>query len=835
MTWIDPGSWLGLESSPYYKCLVWRDFAIDATYRPREVEPRWQARWQDAGIGEVDLGAAKRPYYNLMMFPYPSAEGLHVGNVFAFTGADIHGRLRAMQGYDVFEPIGFDAFGIHSENTAIKQGIHPKALVAANTQNFRRQLRRMGGRFSWSHTLDSTDPAYYRWTQWIFLKLFEAGLAYRKQAPVNWCPSCRTVLADEQVISGHCERCDSVVEQRNLEQWFFRITAYADRLLDHLPDLDWSELIKTAQANWIGRSTGASLTFSLIGPASGEIEVFTTRPDTLYGATFLALAPSHPLAAAIPTAEFRPKVAAYIEQAAKADPAEIGTERAKTGVLTGAFARHPLTKEALPILVADYVLAGYGSGAVMGVPGHDQRDFDFAQALGLNIQRVVAASADDIGPLHEAFTDESGVLVNSGPYDGLSVAAAKAAITARAEHDGFGEAKTTLHLRDWLISRQRYWGPPIPVVYCDACGTVGVPEEELPVLLPETEDYVPQGTGASPLASIPGFVNTACPRCHGPARRETDVSDNFLCSSWYFLRYPSHPEVTDRPYDPELIDKWLPVDSYIGGREHAVLHLLYTRFICMALFDLGLLPFEEPFRRFRAHGTITFQGGKMSKSRGNVVTPDDLFDRYGADTTRLYLMFLGPYQEGGDYSERNIEGIWRFLQRVHRLVKDAKSPPKTCASAHLADLHRVVKRVTEDLEALKYNTAIAGLMEYNNLLRQRTDPVSHQELATFTLLLAPLAPHLAEELWQALGGAFSVHSQPFPSYDPSLLIEDTATVVVQVDGRVRARLTVSAGTAEAEVRRQALALDSVQRHLDGAEVERLVFVPDRLVNIVRKI
>ena len=804
---------------------------MDETYRPQEIEPRWQARWRAAGVGEVDLHGAQRPYYNLMMFPYPSAEGLHVGNVFAFTGADIHGRLRAMQGYDVFEPMGFDAFGIHSENTAIRLGIHPKELVAQNTQNFRRQLERLGGRFAWSHVLDSTDPAYYRWTQWIFLKLFEAGLAYRKEAPVNWCPSCRTVLADEQVISGRCERCDTVVEQRNLEQWFFKITAYADRLLDNLADMDWSEVIKTAQTNWIGRSQGAALTFSVLEPAHGQIEVFTTRPDTLYGVTFLTLAPSHPLALAIASDRCRPEVERYIAEAARREEAGSG-ERAKTGVQTGAFARHPLTQAALPILVADYVLAGYGTGAVMGVPGHDQRDFDFAQAMGLAVTRVVAASPGDQGVLLEAYTDEAGVLVNSGPYDGMRVAEAKQAITARAEEDGFGRAETTYHLRDWLISRQRYWGPPIPIVYCDGCGVVGVPEAELPVLLPESEDYVPQGTGASPLAAIPDFVNTRCPRCGGPARRETDVSDNFLCSSWYFLRYPSHPAVTDRPFDPDLVAKWLPVDSYIGGREHAVLHLLYTRFICFALHDLGWLPFAEPFRRFRAHGTITKGGAKMSKSRGNVVTPDALFDRYGADVTRLYLMFLGPYQEGGDYSDRNIEGIWRFLQRLYQLVTASRGGVENCQPQHLADLHRVVKRVGDDLEALKYNTAIAALMEYTTYLRQRQEPASQQELRTLTLLLAPLAPHLAEELWAKLGGAFSVHSQAFPTYDPAQLVARTATVVVQVDGRVRDRLTVPAGSGQQEVADRAMALPSVQKHLQGAQVERVVFVPDRLLNIV---
>ena len=805
---------------------------MQTTYDPKAIERKWQERWQESGIYEVDLRNARNPYYNLMMFPYPSAEGLHVGNVYAFTGADIHGRYKAMRGLDVFEPMGFDAFGIHSENFAIKRGIHPKTLIAGNVKHFREQLTRLGGRFAWSHAVETTDPDYYRWTQWIFLQFFKAGLAQRRKAPVNWCPSCKTVLANEQVISGRCERCDSEVGQRELEQWFFDITRYADRLLDNLDELDWSDVIKTAQRNWIGRSDGAELRFALARDSATTIPVFTTRPDTVYGATFLVLAPEHPLVGRLVTRETEAAVHAYVHQAAgRSQEDRIGGQD-KTGVFTGSYAVNPFSGNEIPIYIADYVLYGYGTGAIMAVPGHDERDFAFARQHGLPIVRVVTEPGGVTGELAEAFT-EPGVATASGPLDGLPSAEAKEAAIRTAEERGVGKRHRTYHLRNWLISRQRYWGPPIPVVYCEKCGIVGVPEDELPVLLPDVQDFVPKGTGESPLAAIPAFVETTCPSCHGPAKRETDVSDNFLDSAWYFLRYPSSDDLR-HAFDPELTRSWLPVDSYIGGKEHAVLHLLYTRFVCMALHDLGYLDFEEPFKRFRAHGVIVRGGTKMSKSRGNVVNPDEFFERYGADTLRAYLMFMGPYEEGGDFSDQGIEGIYRFLNRVYHLVRKNAGTPAVDASADTLRLrHQTVRRVTEDIEGLKYNTALAALMEYLNGL-QRESAVATQDLLTLVLVLAPFAPHLTEELWQALGQPYSVHRAAWPSYDAQLLVAKTVTVVVQVDGKLRDRLQLPAGLDEAEVRKAALQSDSVQRFLPDGATLRFVYVPDRLLSIVTR-
>ncbi len=805
---------------------------MNTTYDPTAIERKWQQRWQETGIYEVDLAHAKQPYYNLMMFPYPSAEGLHVGNVYAFTGADIHGRYQAMRGKDVFEPMGFDAFGIHSENFAIKRGIHPKTLIAGNVRHFREQLTRLGGRFAWSHAVETTDPDYYRWTQWIFLQFFKAGLAQRRKAPVNWCPSCKTVLANEQVISGRCERCDSEVGQRELEQWFFDITRYADRLLDNLDHLDWSDVIKTAQRNWIGRSDGAELRFALVKDQAKAISVFTTRPDTAFGATFLVLAPEHPLVGDLKTPETEAEVEAYVRQAAERSQEDRVGGQDKTGVFTGGYAVNPFNGKQIPIYIADYVLYGYGTGAIMAVPGHDARDFDFATKYGLPIVRVVAGPDGDRSTLTAAYED-TGTAIASGPFDGLPTAEAKEAAIRLAEERGIGQRHRTYHLRNWLISRQRYWGPPIPVVYCDRCGTVGVPEEELPVLLPDVQDFVPKGTGESPLAAIPSFVETTCPSCHGPARRETDVSDNFLDSAWYFLRYPSsHDE--EHAFDPDLTRKWLPVDSYIGGKEHAVLHLLYTRFVCMALHDLGYLDFEEPFERFRAHGVIVRGGTKMSKSRGNVVNPDEFFDRYGADTLRSYLMFMGPYEEGGDFSDQGIEGIYRFLNRVYHLVRKNAGQSASAASPDVVRLrHQTIRRVTEDVEGLKYNTALAALMEYLNGL-QRASSVAREDLQTLVLLLAPFAPHLTEELWQALGQSYSVHQAAWPTYDADVLVAKTVTLVVQVDGKLRERLQLPAGLDEAAVREAALHSDAVRRFLpDGASL-RFVHVPDRLLSIVTR-
>jgi leucyl-tRNA synthetase len=621
-------------------------------YHPQDIERRWQETWYRTAIYEPDIRHAPRPYYNLMMFPYPSAAGLHIGNLFAFVGADIHGRFMAMSGHDVFEPIGFDAFGIHSENYAIKQGIHPRILTARNVERFREtQLKISGNRYDWPHALDTTDPSYYRWTQWIFVQLFKAGLAERKSAAVNWCPSCMTVLANEQVIDGLCERCDTPVVQRELEQWFFKITSYAQRLLDNLEWIDWSEVVKIAQRNWIGRTE-----------------------------------------------------------------------------------------------------------------------------------------------------DEDG--------------------------------SVSYRLRDWLISRQRYWGPPIPIVYCDACGTVPVPENQLPVLLPEVEDWKPTGTGSSPLAAIESFVNTTCPSCGGPARRETDVSDNFLDSAWYFLRYPS-AEFADRPFDAELTAKWLPVDMYIGGREHSVLHLMYTRFITMALHDLGHLPFDEPFKRFRAHGIITKDGAKISKSRGNVINPDEYIDAWGADTLRTYLMFMGPYTQGGDFSDRGISGIRRFLNRVWNLVVrqagrlNAEAPP----AEHRRQLHQAIQTVTEDIRELGYNTAIAALMQYMSAIQSRAELYA-EEVEGLLLMLAPFAPHMAEELWERIGRPYSIHQQPWPVADPALLVRATDTIAIQINGRTRATIELPAGIAQADAIASARQVEAIQRHLNGTAIQRAVYVPGRIINLV---
>jgi leucyl-tRNA synthetase len=692
-------------------------------YEPQAVERRWQRVWAESRIYESDVQTAQKPFYALMMFPYPSAEGLHVGNLYAFTGADIYARFMAMRGHDVFEPMGFDAFGIHSENFAIQQGVHPRVLTAHNVERFREtQLKRSGCRFDWSHSVNTTDPEYYRWTQWIFVQLFNAGLATRRTAPVNWCPADRTVLADEQVINGRCERCDTPVEQKELEQWFLRITEYADRLLQNLDTLDWSDSVKHAQRAWIGRSDGAEITLN-VGDA--ELKVFTTRPETISGMTYVVLAPEHSLVARITTAQRRAEVVEYVERArGKTELERQQHARVKTGVFTGACAVNPYNGERVPIWIADYVLGSYGTGAIMAVPAHDARDREFAEAFDLPIRE-----ADLLTP---------------------------------QEVKRISEPRVQYRLRDWLISRQRYWGTPIPIVYCNACGPRAVPEDQLPVLLPDVEDWLPRGTGRSPLADVPSFVETTCPECGGPARRETDVCDNFLDSAWYFLRYPSTAR-SDRAFDPELTAKWLPVDMYVGGAEHSVLHLLYSRFITMALHDLGHLTFEEPFRRFRAHGLLIKNGAKMSKSRGNVVNPDAYFDRHGADTLRMYLMFIGPYDRGGEWTDSGISGIRRFLGRVWDLVAArADSADANMMAAPLRSvLDRTIAKVTSDLEAMRYNTAIAALMTYSNTLRDRST-VYLEELRALVLMLAPFAPHLAEELWSRLGGAYSVHQQPFP-------------------------------------------------------------------------
>ena len=799
-------------------------------YDPPRLERHWQDVWTRTGIYQTDLADATRPFYNLMMFPYPSAEGLHVGNMYAFTGADIYGRFTAMRGQDVFEPMGFDAFGIHSENFAIKRGIHPRLLTTENVERFREtQLKRSGCRFDWSHEVDTTDARYYRWTQWIFLQLFKAGLAVRRKAPVNWCPKDHTVLADEQVIDGRCERCDTLVVQRDLEQWFLRITAYAERLLANLDHLDWSEHVKAAQRAWIGRSTGLEFSMRVDGHTNTSVEVFTTRPDTVFGVTYVVLAPEHPLVERLTTPEQSSKVDAYRAQTRTRSELERQQgEREKTGAFTGAYAINPANRKRIPIWIADYVLPSHGTGAIMAVPAHDARDWEFANAFGLPIRRVIVPPD---GEPQGAFVGE-GVVVDSDSFSGESSRTASERISRWFEERQIGRRTVQYRLRDWLVSRQRYWGPPIPIVYCERCDLVPVPENQLPVRLPDVEDWMPRGTGSSPLAEVASFVETRCPTCGGPARRDTDVSDNFLDSAWYFLRYPSS-SVDDRPFDPELTAKWLPVDMYIGGAEHAVLHLLYSRFITMALHDLGHLPFEEPFLRFRAHGLLAKDGSKMSKSRGNVVNPDAYFDRLGADTLRMYLVFLGPYDRGGEFSDTSIGGIRRFLGRVWDLVvrhADRLVDEPAPLDARRA-LHRTIRAVTQDLENLRYNIAVAALMTYLNTLQER-DSLHDEEVAGLLLLLAPFAPHLAEELWARLAKPYSIHQQSFPVASEALLEVETLPVGVQINGRTRGLVQLAPEASEAEALEAARQVDAARQALDQASVRRVIYVPRRIINLV---
>jgi leucyl-tRNA synthetase len=817
-------------------------------YDPNVTEKKWQESWAAEGTNEPDLDGAERPFYNLMMFPYPSAEGLHVGNLYAFTGADFYGRYRRLRGEDVFQPIGFDAFGIHSENYALKANVHPMELIPRSIETFTRQLKRAGIMYDWSHTVTTTDPAYYRWTQWIFLQLYKAGLAEKKEAPVNWCPSCKTVLANEQVEGGKCERCGTEVGQRLLSQWFFRITDYTERLLENLDWIDWSDSTLTAQRNWIGRSEGALISFDLADGADGRIEVFTTRPDTLFGATFMVLAPEHPLVDALTAEERRDEVAAYRTAAAAVDLVERKKtdDKTKTGVFTGGHAVNPVTGEEIPVWIADYVLMEYGTGAIMAVPAHDQRDFEFARQFGLKIRPVVAppelveAGEDpatvelELGEQAYVEHSEGERLINSGKYSGLEAAEGGERIVADLGEQGLGEPRVNYRLHDWCISRQRYWGPPIPILYCDQCGMVPVPEAELPVVLPHVEQFKPGDDGIAPLAKEETFYRATCPSCGGEARRETDVSDTFLDSAWYFLRYPS-TDFDDRPMDAARTDRWLPVDSYIGGEEHAVLHLLYSRFITMALHDLGHLPFEEPYLRFRKHGLIIREGAKMSKSKGNVVNPDEYIDRYGADTFRTYLMFLGPYQEGGDFREAGIAGPQRFLSRVSDAVEAAVEAQATGFPDPDVEraVHATIKQVTEDFETLSFNTAIAALMELLNEMRAGGRVPTLDEVRPFVVLLGPIAPHLAEELWSMLGGESSLFDHAtWPEYDPAKLVTDSVELPVQVNGKLRGTISVARGAGEDEVREAALADEGVSRHAAKDRIVKTIYVPDRLLNLV---
>ena len=808
-------------------------------YDPRAIEKKWQDRWENDHLYEVieDPGATK--YYALTMFPYPSGE-LHIGHWYAMAPSDVRARYKRMQGYNVLHPMGFDAFGLPAENAAIKHGIHPYTWTMGNIERMRAQLRTMGCIYDWSREVVSCQPDYYTWTEWFFLKLYEAGLAYRGTAPVNWCPQCQTVLANEQVVGeGECERCGAIVTKRDMEQWFFRITSYAEELLD-FSKVDWPERIKAIQTNWIGRSEGAEISFGLNHPGveEKEIRVFTTRPDTVFGVTYFLLSPEHQLVPKLTTADRKTEVEDYVLWCRRqADYERTALGREKSGVFLGSYVINRFNKECVPIWITDYVLSSYGTGAVMGVPAHDERDFEFAKKFDLPIRPVIAPQDWDGTPFEEAYLGD-GNLVNSGEFNGLPAEEGFKAICQKLEREGWGKAARAYRIRDWLISRQRYWGAPIPIVYCGQCGIVPVPEEDLPVLLPPDAEFRP--TGESPLKYCDSFVNTTCPKCSGRGKRETDTMDTFMCSNWYFLRYTS-PGVDYGPYDNSKLNYWMPVDLYTGGAEHAVLHLMYSRFFIKALRDIGLLEFDEPFTRLYNQGTISYGGGKMSKSKGNVVSPDVYVSKLGADAVRTYLMFVGPWNLGGEWSDSGIVGLSRWLNRVWSLYdRDYQCRlVDTATDSQVRHMtHKTIRAVTFDLEEFRFNTMLARLMEFTNVLGpvQESANVSaetwEEALKILLLLLAPSAPHISEELWVRRGYPYSIHNQMWPSFDERLAEEDEVTVAVQVNGKLRDKLVVPAGISEEAVRTLALASERVRAHLDGRVVKKVIYVPGRIVNIV---
>ncbi|MCS6845348.1 MAG: leucine--tRNA ligase [Caldilineales bacterium] len=941
-------------------------------YNPQEIERKWQQRWEADGLYRTVEDPNRPKFYFLTMLPYPSGD-LHIGHWYAMTPSDAAARYRRMRGYNVFFPIGFDAFGLPAENAAIKHGIHPYRWTMANIERMRRQLRSMGAMWAWDREAVTCDPEYYKWTQWFFLKLYDHGLAYRKFQAVDFCPSCNTTLAREQVWGEdkRCERCDTPVIKKELEQWFFKITNYAEELL-RFDGIDWPERVRLMQTNWVGRSEGAEVVFTVApeclpdaAPGEERLVVFTTRPDTLWGATFMVLAPEHPLVARITTEEQRSQVEAYVEQARRLDEiTRTAADKEKTGVFTGAYAVNPVNGRRIPIWIGDYVMMTYGTGAIMGVPSHDERDFAFALKYGLPIVPVIErpdgrakslvwegsvragfaqalAEADipfeyvaipDRGrffgvtltdgaaidayarllqsylhPGHWAdivgmrwhvvfddgimtldsaeadqaimarchagydymrrfqttmqmwhaaewyrdvlFHDQFGTMINSGPFTGTPGDRAKAAVIAWLEEQGIGKAAVAYRLRDWLISRQRYWGAPIPIVYCPSCGTVPVPYGDLPVLLPEDAEFLP--TGESPLKFHEGFRYVKCPRCGGDAERETDTMDTFMCSSWYQYAYisPYHKagqrlSPDDLPWDKEKGDYWLPVDQYTGGIEHANMHLIYTRFFTKAMRDMGLVPFDEPMLRLFNQGIILGEDNeKMSKSRGNVVAPDDLVERYGADTVRAYLMFIGPWEMGGPWNSRGIEGVYRFMQDVWSLVVDEADgrPAQPPAEKEVRDLrrlaHQTIRDVTNDIETFSFNTAVAKLMALRNALKAGRSalagtPAWDEAVDNLLLLLAPIAPHIAEELWQRRHPGPSVHLQAWPTWDPEVAKEETVTLVVQVNGKVRGKVEAPAGVDEATARQLALAEPNVQRHIEGKTIRKVIFAEGKLVNIV---
>jgi len=781
-------------------------------YEPNKIEPKWQDRWEKERAFLAEDSSKKLKQYLLLEFPYPSGDGLHVGHCRPYCALDAIARQKRMAGANVLFPIGWDAFGLPTENYAIKHGIHPSIATEKNIANFKRQLKSLGLSFDWSREINTTDPKYYKWTQWIFLKLLEKGLAYQAEIPINWCPACKIGLANEEVVLGNCERCGAPVVRKIQKQWMLKITAYADRLIEDLEKLDFPERVKSQQINWIGKSFGTEVNFPIDNQQS-SINVFTTRADTLFGVTALVLAPEHPLAGKLVAEENREKVKEYIETAKnKSDFEREKLEKgSKSGVFTGSFCKHPLTDERIPIWIGDYVVATYGGGAVMMVPAHDKRDYDFAKKYGLGTKEVVS----------------DGVLIDSGKFTGLKSEEAIDKITKELEKKKLGGGMVQYKLRDWVFSRQHYWGEPMPLIHCQKCGTVPVPEKDLPVELPYVEKYQPTGTGESPLSAIQEWVNTKCPKCGGPAKRETDTMPNWAGSNWYYMRY-CDPNNDKALADPKKLKYWMPVDWYNGGMEHTTLHLLYSRFIYKFLFDIGAAPQNEPYQKRTSHGIVlAADGRKMSKSFGNVVNPDDIVKKYGADTLRIYEMFMGPFDQAIAWSEQGVKGVARFLGKIWKLNLKPRLKNKNLENL----VQKTIQKITNDLENVKFNTAISALMILVNEM-EKEESVSADDYEALLILLAPFAPHLAEELWSKLGHTTSVFEEQWPEFDPKLIKEDRITLVVQINGKVRDTIEVKADISEREARELTLSRKKVKNYILDKEIKKVFFVKGKLINIV---
>ena len=799
-------------------------------YNHKSIEKKWREKWEEKPVNpRVDEnGNKKQKYYCLDMFPYPSGNGLHVGHWRGYVISDVWSRYKLQQGYYIVHPMGWDAFGLPAENYAIKMGVHPAKSTAANVANIKRQINDIAALYDWDMEVNTTDPEFYKWTQWIFVKMFKEGLAYEKEFPINWCPSCKTGLANEEVVNGKCERCGAEVTKKNLRQWMLRITKYADRLLNDLDKLDWPEKVKKMQADWIGKSYGAEVDFPVEG-RDEKITVYTTRPDTLHGATFMVLAPEHELAASLATPETKEAVEKYIYDASMKSNVDRMQDKEKTGVFTGSYAINPLNGKKTPIWLSDYVLADYGTGAIMCVPAHDDRDFEFATKFNIPIIQVIAKDGKEIENMTEAYTEAAGTMINSGDWNGMESSVLKKEAPHIIEKMGIGRATVNYKLRDWVFSRQRYWGEPIPIVHCDKCGYVPIDESELPLLLPEVESYMPTDNGESPLAAMTDWVNTTCPCCGGPAKRETDTMPQWAGSSWYFLRY-TDPHNDKALASPEALKYWLPVDWYNGGMEHTTLHLLYSRFWHKFLYDQGVVPTPEPYQKRTSHGMILGENGeKMSKSRGNVVNPDDIVQEYGADTLRTYEMFIGAFDLAASWSEDGVKGCRRFLDRVWKL-QDLMTDEEGYSKDLEIKMHQTIKKVSNDFENLKYNTAIAAMMTLLNDFYKKGS-ITRGELKTLIILLNPVAPHITEEMWQIIGCEGRVYQQTWPEFDEAKTVESSVEIAVQINGKVKGTLGIQKDDPKDQV--IAKAKEVIADKLTGNIIKE-IYVPGRLVNIVMK-